>query len=112
MQIVIHDNNLSLGEVVHKHALNRLVYELSNYDAQILSVVVGFSQGNDHNDIDYKFCKLRIDSDRFKEIIIEEKSSDFFTAIDIATDKARRITIGRIIQQNFYSGHNYSYSLT
>jgi ribosome-associated translation inhibitor RaiA len=112
MQIEILDNSLNLDDTIHEHALNQLVNDLSNYDAQNLSVVVSLSEGSEQTDIDCKFCNLQINSDSFKSLIVEEKASDFITAIDIASERARRITLGRMIQQKFYSQHNYSYSLS
>jgi len=108
MQIEILENGLCLNDSVHKHALDRVAYELSNTDSKNLSVKVTLSELNDHTGIEYKNCNLQVNSDRIKELIVEEKASDFFMSIEKASEKARRIMLGKIFQQNFYSRQSNS----
>lgn len=109
MQIKIHENGMRLDDSVQNHALERVTYELSNNDIQNLSVLVTLSEHNDHTGIDYKYCNLQVNSEHFKELIIDEKASDFYIAINKASEKARRIMLGRIFRQMFYSRQNNSY---
>jgi ribosome-associated translation inhibitor RaiA len=112
MQIEIQVNNLNHDDSIHKRVLDRLVYELSNYDAHILSIIVSLSEVNTYTGTDFKLCNLRVNSNPFKGFVVEEKASGFDIAIDQASEKARRIMLGKINQYRFYTRHHYSYSLS
>jgi len=103
MKIEIHEKGMPLDDSIHKHAFDRLAYELSSTDTRNLYVKVTLSELDERAGADCKYCNLTVTSDHIKELVVEEKAPDFFMSIEKASEKARRIMLGRIFQLNFYS---------
>ena len=96
MQIDIHTQDFALTDSLRKHAERRLFYALSCCEDFIQRIEMRLSDINDlHGGAD-KRCQLRVILDDLPDVVTDDIESDFYIAIERASDRSGRTVIRKI----------------
>jgi hypothetical protein len=98
MKIEVRFCNLESLEALREHALRRIHFQLSRFGREIHSVTACLSELNGPKGGRAKRCCIRLRGPALEAISIDERSSDAFSAVDIAVERAAH-SAGRALEK-------------
>jgi len=99
MHIDTQTSDFSLTEALRSHIERRLRLSLTSFDEHIRRIVIRLSDINGPRGGADKRCHLQLVLDDLPDVVIEDIETDLYTAIDRATDRARRTLARKIDRQ-------------
>ena len=103
MQITIQTSGFVLTEALRAHTEKRLASALGWAGAHLRKLAVSLSDINGPRGGLDKRCKIQVQLEGGKKVIIEDTEADLYVAIDRAADRADRAVVRRVERRRDFS---------
>lgn len=98
MKIEVRFRGLECSDGVRDHVARRIHSHLSRFGNEVTGVLVRIADVNGPKGGVDKRCQVTVCGPRFGSAILDEKSSDVYSAVDMAVERIGR-TIGRELER-------------
>ncbi|NHZ93648.1 HPF/RaiA family ribosome-associated protein [Massilia sp. CCM 8733] len=103
MRVTIQANGFVLTEALRSYTEQRLAMALGWAGQHMRRLAVSLSDINGPRGGIDKRCKIQVQLDGGKEVIIEDTEADLYVAIDRATDRADRAVVRQVERKRGFS---------